>query len=1020
MFFGLFRLQPHCDPLLAVIGFFVYLASYIIISVYLCWALLPGSLLQSIGLTYYPQKYWALLIPVWPCVLLLFLYAVVALQTIIRCPDLNDSRVYKDKHTNTSTVPREEQITMFEVFSISGHYVLHDGVKSLWCSKLDGKLVPSNSTILDDSLDPVCLGRCHGIVGKIKFLPESPDNLVLIADKEVVCKLHGVTVQRINEIVMLPLSLETPYLDLPACSKHTKPPKGENVTETDAKIERKLEEEFIKWFEKSFYYSEDGDITHTLTELHATPPDLAAPLWQRAKTEYFWNKDMLKSLISVYTQFPDLCNPWILPVMQGYIEQADITSGSNTSSKHTTASLTLISRRSKYRAGTRFKRRGIDLNGCPANYVVTEQILKFGEEELSFTIIRGSVPVYWYQPLTNYRPKPVILCTPEEALEAFTLHMDRLVATHGEIVVVNLLDSEGKEAPLGDEFAKVAYMYNNEKLTYVAFDFNEYCAGMKFDNVNVLLKELEGITQKFGYTHVVRGEIKRSQAGAVRVNCMDSLDRTNVVQGAIARHTLSNQAASVGITEGDLSSPGKLLWANNGDAISTQYAGTAALKGDYTRTGERGVAGMMRDGVSSVTRMYINLFRDTNRQAAIDIMQGLEPDLAEIRDEVKEELDCIPALLEQGQHLLPTQEDNRTHNIYKSWVTQDWPSGLAKGVWLTPKSLNIVHDPDNVDTLLLSTCDRLHIGQPPDCLGHYMRIINGRTHLTLRPLSLDASQLRDVLMKMAHSIVSCRDDLGLTTQVLHGPLAKADIVDMGFDKIRSSANSFGTKIAAGAKRMIGEARGVLDHTKSGDNSKLAPSDGGSDSNSPRNSPKFGKRMFNMFRRGEEVGSTPLSVRLSDLTHRNSTTQIDVDGATNSNTTTNLRQDFLSDAASDPIQSSDSTTIRIVRSSNNVDTKFVSLDKNPEIRSPDQHPDLNFVRSEAGGELPVVRSESDLDKIPRNLETKNLTKPRSTTLDSYNSFKNSRSHFIFFDRLTASFDSMSGTSRNELDGVSRES
>ena len=48
-----------------------------------------------------------------------------------------------------------------------------------------------------------------------------------------------------------------------------------------------------------------------------------------------------------------------------------------------------------------------------------------------------------------------MLIVTEEALEAFTLHMDRLVATHGEIVVVNLLDSEGKEAPLGDEFAKV-------------------------------------------------------------------------------------------------------------------------------------------------------------------------------------------------------------------------------------------------------------------------------------------------------------------------------------------------------------------------------------------------------------------------------------------------------------------------------------------------------------------------------------------------------------------------------------
>ena len=40
-------------------------------------------------------------------------------------------------------------------------------------------------------------------------------------------------------------------------------------------------------------------------------------------------------------------------------------------------------------------------------------------------------------------------------------------------------------------------MYNNEKLTYVAFDFNEYCAGMKFDNVNVLLKELEGKLRDF-------------------------------------------------------------------------------------------------------------------------------------------------------------------------------------------------------------------------------------------------------------------------------------------------------------------------------------------------------------------------------------------------------------------------------------------------------------------------------------------------------------------------------------------
>lgn len=46
-----------------------------------------------------------------------------------------------------------------------------------------------------------------------------------------------------------------------------------------------------------------------------------------------------------------------------------------------------------------------------------------------------------------------------------------------------------------------------------------------------------------------------------------------------------------------------LLWANNGDIISRQYAGTNALKGDYTRTGERKVSGMLKDGVNSANRL---------------------------------------------------------------------------------------------------------------------------------------------------------------------------------------------------------------------------------------------------------------------------------------------------------------------------------------------------------------------------------------------------------------------------------
>lgn len=64
------------------------------------------------------------------------------------------------------------------------------------------------------------------------------------------------------------------------------------------------------------------------------------------------------------------------------------------------------------------------------------------------------------------------------------------------------------------------------------------------------------------------------------------------------------------------------MWAHNGDIISRQYAGTVALKGDFTRTGERKISGVVRDGYNSASRYYLNRFKDAYRQAVIDIMQG--------------------------------------------------------------------------------------------------------------------------------------------------------------------------------------------------------------------------------------------------------------------------------------------------------------------------------------------------------------------------------------------------------------
>jgi hypothetical protein len=82
--------------------------------------------------------------------------------------------------------------------------------------------------------------------------------------------------------------------------------------------------------------------------------------------------------------------------------------------------LSLISRRSRFRAGTRYFRRGIDHEGHVANFNETEQILLVEGQtipgvhrpsgstftaKLSFVQIRGSIPIYWAEVNTlRYKP----------------------------------------------------------------------------------------------------------------------------------------------------------------------------------------------------------------------------------------------------------------------------------------------------------------------------------------------------------------------------------------------------------------------------------------------------------------------------------------------------------------------------------------------------------------------------------------------------------------------------------------
>lgn len=87
--------------------------------------------------------------------------------------------------------------------------------------------------------------------------------------------------------------------------------------------------------------------------------------------------------------------------------------------------LAVISRRSRFRAGTRYFRRGIDTQGHVANFNETEQIL-FADAgttavasdddfpiKMSYVQVRGSVPLFWSEvPTLRYVPDLLIMELP--------------------------------------------------------------------------------------------------------------------------------------------------------------------------------------------------------------------------------------------------------------------------------------------------------------------------------------------------------------------------------------------------------------------------------------------------------------------------------------------------------------------------------------------------------------------------------------------------------------------------------
>ncbi|KAG9192475.1 hypothetical protein G6011_11209 [Alternaria panax] len=478
---------------------------------------------------------------------------------------------------------------------------------------------------------------------------------------------------------------------IPAGDKHISEPvrpeaipkalSGEQDAATVALLPKILQTTKMYFSSGNFFFSYDYDISHGIGQQQ---PSSSVALFKQFDPLFFWNQHIVSPFIDAGQ------HSFVLPVIQGFVGQRPFTiktaNGQSSSlvvdssatpddiqlqswhekqreeSEPTTEAgieapapdaslaegkdflLTLISRRSTKRAGLRYLRRGTDDEGCTANSVETEQILSTPtfsttqDKIFSFTQIRGSIPLFFSQSPYSLKPQVSTWGSFDTNARAFKKHFLDLSSRYGDIYCDSLIDKHGTEAKIGELYEQHAKALNEDggidgkgkQLGFEWFDFHNVCRGMRFENVSKLMDSIEPFMTLAGWVEISEDQLKRKQSGVLRTNCMDCLDRTNVVQSACARTALEAQLSvgsySIDLQNDPSTSWFNTLWADNGDAISRQYAGTAALKGDFTRTRKRQITGALTGFGLTLTRYYNNIVNDYFAQAVIDYLLGRATD----------------------------------------------------------------------------------------------------------------------------------------------------------------------------------------------------------------------------------------------------------------------------------------------------------------------------------------------------------------------------------------------------------
>lgn len=310
---------------------------------------------------------------------------------------------------------------------------------------------------------------CYGIVGFIKFL--GPYYMLIITKRRRIGAICGHNVYAVSKCEMIPLPNSSVQSSITNSMNENRYKKLLCTVDLTKDFFFSYSYHIMRSLQKNFYDNQTGQVVY--------------------ETMFVWNEFLTRGIRN------HLQNTlWTVALVYGFFKQATLSvSGRD-------FKLTLIARRSRHYAGTRYLKRGVNEKGRVANDVETEQIVfeevpeGFPMQISSVVQNRGSIPLFWSQETSRLNIKPdIILSKKDQNYEATRLHFENLAKRYGNpIIILNLIKTQEKkprESILRQEFANAIDFINKDsseenRLRFLHWDLHKHSRS-KATNVLLLL-----------------------------------------------------------------------------------------------------------------------------------------------------------------------------------------------------------------------------------------------------------------------------------------------------------------------------------------------------------------------------------------------------------------------------------------------------------------------------------------------------------------------------------------------------